>query len=111
MNLRFWENKKILPFRHKFDIPAIPANSSIDYDEENALRHYRKYTPFEFIFVRNLSATTVTVYLNYNENIGITAISMGEATSKAIPFSSFQIYNETAININNNEITVWVEKI
>ncbi len=109
--VRAWSQDPPKPIRLKFDVPAIAASGAQNYDEENVLRHYRRFQPFNFMFIRNMSAVNITVRLDYSPLKELEAISKGEATSSTIPFRSFNILNQSAVTgINADEITIWIER-
>ena len=104
--------KQLPPFRHKFSVPAIPAGSLIVYDEENTLRHYRKFIPFTFLFVQNMSSVGIYVTCDYNQNNQMDIPSKGNQTFSSVPFRSFSIENQSSETaILSGEIDVWVEHI
>ncbi len=108
---RVWSQDPPKPIRLKFDVPAIAASGAYNYDEENVLRHYRRFQPFNFMFVRNMSSVNVTVRLDYSPKKELEAISKGEATSSTIPFSSFAVINQSdATAIAADEVTIWIER-
>lgn len=100
------------PFRHKFDVPAIPAGGTKEYRLSGDLRQYRSIAPFTFLFVQNMSAVDIAIRFNYNPNNEIECVSKGNQTSSSIPFCNFIVINQNqSTAINAGEITVWIEKV
>lgn len=83
-------------FLQQITIPALVAGKLIDYDQENTLRHYRKFMPFSNIQLVNTSEVNVEIVLDYSTIRKLLVLAGGTKALRNQPFSSFSVQNKDA---------------
>jgi hypothetical protein len=103
---------KPIYFFKEIDVPALAAGQTIMYDEEVALRVYRRFTPFSNIQVVNTSACNLDILLDYNPGRKLIVLAEGTKALRNQPFNCFSIKNtDGAIATAADEVFIELETI
>lgn len=84
-------------FLQQISVPVLAAGAMKDYDQENTLRHYRKFMPFTNIQVVNTSTVDIEVVLDYSTIRKVLVLAGGTKALRNQPFSSFSVKNVDAL--------------
>lgn len=99
-------------FLQQITVPALAAGELKDYDQENTLRHYRKFMPFSNIQLVNTSPVDVEVVLDYSTIRKLLVLAGGTKALRNQPFSSFSVKNkDTSVATADGDIMIELETI
>jgi hypothetical protein len=99
-------------FLQQISVPALAAGEIKDYDQENTLRHYRKFMPFSNIQLVNTSAVDVEVVLDYSTIRKLLVLAGGTKALRNQPFSSFSVKNkDVSVATAAGELMIELETI
>lgn len=107
----FFPSKPIFFFK-LISVPVLAAGGMKMYDEETALRPYRKFTPFSNIQMINTSPVNIEVLLDYNPDRKLIVLAGGTKALRNQPFYCFSIKNtDVAVATAADEVIIELETI
>lgn len=89
--------QKPMFFFKEISVPALAAGEMKMYDEEIALRNYRKFTPFSNMQLVNTSQCNLEMLLDYSPDRKLIILAGGTKALRNQPFYSFSIKNTDAL--------------
>lgn len=106
-------NKRLPNLIYAIKVPAIVAGSRQIYRlHETPLSMFATdYAPFNGFTIQNLSAVTLQIIFNYNDNNSLFVSTGAVEMRKEQTYCNFQVLNKDAVvAVAANEVTVWIEK-
>jgi hypothetical protein len=99
-------------FFREISVPALAAGQTVIYDEETALRNYRKFTPFSNMQLINTSQCNLEMLLDYFPDRKLIILAGGTKALRNQPFNSFSIKNtDPAVATTADEVFIELETI
>lgn len=99
-------------FYKQIYVPALAPDQLQMYDEENTLRHYRKFIPFTNIQIVNTSEADIEILLDYSREKRLIVLAGGTKALRNQPFRCWSVKNlDDVITTTATDINIELETI